>query len=74
MPRATPAQQPPTIQPFALWSPTRGIWETAQLDLYGQPARCSGWGVTLLVDSRYQEGTTRRDVIDTQEVHPGVQG
>ena len=38
MPRATPAQQPPTIQPFALWSPTRGIWETAQLDLYEQPA------------------------------------
>ena len=33
-----------------------------------------GWGVTLLVDSRYQEGTTRRDVIETQEVHPGVQG
>ena len=32
------------------------------------------WGVTLLVDSRYQEGTTRRDVIETQEVHPGVQG
>jgi hypothetical protein len=30
--------------------------------------------VTLLVDSRYQEGTTRRDVIETQEVHPGVQG
>ena len=34
----------------------------------------AAWGVTLLVDSRYQEGTTRRDVIDTQEVHPGVQG
>ena len=34
----------------------------------------AGWGVTLLVDSRYQEGTTRRDVIETQEVHPGVQG
>ena len=38
MPRATPAQQPPTIQPFALWNPTRGVWETAQLDLYEQPA------------------------------------
>lgn len=42
MPRATPAQQPPTIQPFALWSPTRGIWETAQLDLYEQPAPLCG--------------------------------
>ncbi|AQP44641.1 hypothetical protein [Tessaracoccus flavus] len=38
------------------------------------PTLTTAWGVTLLVDSRYQEGTTRRDVIDTQEVHPGVQG
>ena len=21
--------------PFAAWNPTRGIWETSQLDLYG---------------------------------------
>ena len=35
---ATPAMQPPTAQPFAAWNPTRGIWETAQLDLYEQPA------------------------------------
>ena len=34
---ATQAMHPPTAQPFATWSPTRGIWETAQLDLYGQP-------------------------------------
>ena len=41
---------------------------------------CSGlgvgvgeWGVTLLVDSRYQEGSTGVDVYESQEVHPGVQ-
>ena len=26
------------------------------------------WGVTLLVDGRYQEGTTGRDVYESQEV------
>ncbi len=31
------------------------------------------WGVTLLVDSRYQEGSTGVDVYESQEVHPGVQ-
>ena len=35
---ATPAMQPPTAQPFAAWNPTRGIWETTQLDLYGLSA------------------------------------
>ena len=35
---AAPAMQPPTSQPFAAWSPTRGIWETTQLDLYGLSA------------------------------------
>jgi hypothetical protein len=35
---ATPAMQPPTGQPFAAWNPTRGIWETTQLDLYGLSA------------------------------------
>ena len=35
---ATPAMQPPTAQPFAAWNPTRGIWETTQLDLYGHLA------------------------------------
>ena len=35
---ATPATQPPTAQPFAAWNPTRGIWETTQLDLYGLSA------------------------------------
>ena len=35
---ATPAMQPSTAQPFAAWDPTRGIWETAQLDLYGLSA------------------------------------
>ena len=28
----------PATQPFASWSPTRGIWETTQLDLYGLSA------------------------------------
>ena len=33
---ATPPPQPPsTALPFAVWNPTRGIWETSQLDLYG---------------------------------------
>ena len=35
MTNATPEMQPPTAQPFAEWNPTRGIWETTQLDLYG---------------------------------------
>jgi len=30
------------MQPLATWSPTRGIWETSQLDLFGRPAPCSG--------------------------------
>ena len=38
MTNATPAMQPPTAQPFAAWNPTRGIWETTQLDLYGRSA------------------------------------
>ena len=28
----------PVTQPFAAWNPTRGIWETTQLDLYGLSA------------------------------------
>jgi len=35
---ATQAMQPPATQPFATWNPTRGIWETPQLDLYGLSA------------------------------------
>ena len=38
MNHATPATQPPTMQPLASWNPTRGIWETTQLDLYGRSA------------------------------------
>ncbi len=38
MTNATPAMQPPAAQPFAAWNPTRGIWETTQLDLYGLSA------------------------------------
>lgn len=38
----------PTTQPFAIWNPTRGVWETSQLDLSGQPAPYSAiwptWG------------------------------
>ena len=49
MPTATPALQPPVMQPFATWNPTRGVWETSQLDLSGQQAPysaiwpTSGW-------------------------------
>lgn len=32
-----------------------------------------GWGVTLVVDSRYQEGTSGVDVYESQKVHAGVQ-
>ncbi len=49
MSTATPTMQPPTLQPFATWNSTRGVWETSQLDLSGQPAPfsetwpTSGW-------------------------------
>jgi hypothetical protein len=35
---ATPPAQPPALQPFATWNPTRGVWETNQPDLYGHLA------------------------------------
>lgn len=41
MSNATPTMQPPTLQPFASWNPTRGVWETMQLDLSGRQAPCS---------------------------------
>lgn len=37
--------------------------------LAGLMSFLSPWGVTLLVDGRYQEGTTGRDVYESQEVH-----
>ena len=49
MRNAIPTMQPPAAQSFASWNPTRGVWETSQLDLYGQPAPysaiwpTSGW-------------------------------
>lgn len=33
-----PDHATPALQPFATWNPTRGVWETSQLDLSGQPA------------------------------------
>ena len=51
---ATQAMHPPTAQPFATWNPTRGIWETTQLDLFGLSAPFSaiwptcGWIVRLI--------------------------
>ncbi|MFD2674407.1 DNA cytosine methyltransferase [Gulosibacter bifidus] len=33
-----PSDAPPTMQPFANWNPTRGIWEATQLDFYGVTA------------------------------------
>mgnify|MGYP007086566673 CR=1 FL=1 len=41
MNNATPRMQPPALQPLATWNSTRGVWETPQLDLSGQPAPCS---------------------------------
>lgn len=38
MSNATPQPQPPAMQPFAVWNPTRGVWETSQPDLYGHLA------------------------------------
>ena len=38
MSNATPTPQPPRMQPIATWNPTRGVWESSQLDFYGQPA------------------------------------
>ena len=35
---ATPPTQPLALQPFAIWNPTRGVWETSQPDLYGRLA------------------------------------
>jgi len=35
---ATPSSQPPAVQPFAVWNPTRWVWETSQPDLYGHLA------------------------------------
>ncbi len=32
----------PTLQPFATWNSTRGVWETMQLDLYGLRQQCLG--------------------------------
>lgn len=40
MSHATPQPQsdpqPPAAQPLAIWKPTRGVWESPQLDLFGQ--------------------------------------
>lgn len=41
MRNATPTVQSPILQPFATWNPTRGVWETMQLDLFGQLEPCS---------------------------------
>ena len=38
MRNATPPMQPRTMQPFATWNPTLGVWETSQLDLFARPA------------------------------------
>ena len=38
MSETTATPQPPRTQPFATWNPTRGVWETMQLDLSGQQA------------------------------------
>lgn len=42
---ATPPTQPAPMQPLATRNPTRGIWETSQLDLFGrrQPWSATWW-------------------------------
>lgn len=52
MNHATPATQPPMMQPFASWNPTRGIWET-QLDLYGLDGAVLGDLLDLRLDARW---------------------
>ncbi|WP_455133133.1 hypothetical protein [Microbacterium aurum] len=44
-------------------------WHVIKVLLSGLLVAVSIWGVTLLVDGRYQEGTTGRDVYESQEVH-----
>ncbi|WP_243752947.1 hypothetical protein [Leucobacter ruminantium] len=34
--------QPLTLQPFAIWNPACGVWETSQVDLSGRLAPFSG--------------------------------
>ena len=47
MKTATPTLQPPTLQPFATWNPTRGVWEAAQLDLFARQAPYSAiWPIS----------------------------
>ncbi len=41
MSNATPNMHPPPMQPFAIWNPTRGIWEKPELDLFGQQEQFS---------------------------------
>lgn len=43
MTTATPLQ-PRRVQPFANWNPTRGVWETSQLDLFARSAPLCGAG------------------------------
>lgn len=38
---ATPALQPLLPQPFAIWNPEAGCWETSQFDLFGHSERYS---------------------------------
>ena len=60
MPDATPTPQPPTTmqpQPFARWSPTRGIWETSQPDLSG---RLAPWQETWPTCGAIRDGSAYR--------------
>lgn len=38
VPMTNATVQPPVLQPFALWNPQRGVWETMQPDLFGLTA------------------------------------
>lgn len=53
MNNATPAMQPQTTQPFTAWNPTRGIWETTQLDLLRALGAVLGDLADLRLDARW---------------------
>ncbi len=51
-----------------VWAVIAAVVSGDRSELVGAVVRAF-WGVTLLVDGRYQEGTTGRDVYESQEVH-----
>lgn len=68
MSNATPDPQPLPIHPLARWNPTRGIWETPQLDLFGQrvPYSETWWTSGMIRNgSAYPLPVSARPIPDT---------